>query len=180
MLINGLARSRMALREGDVIDIHGLQLTARFRSRSDLEDAAECAESELSLLSASELCDRIFAEQTMINDFEEGGRGAWKNLMAAMKAHQDDSQTAGQLPLSVESEFLHGVQPENCERLFGQIRELSEMIDTHSRELGVCEAELVTAAALLEVAQGRVSQQIEELLEQLPTQSRAIDLRASA
>ena len=176
LMINGRLRRRMALRDGDVLELNGLKLTARFRSQSELVDVAEFLEDDLSQLSAEELCDRILSEQAMVDDFDEGRQAGWTSLMAAIGAAHDDEQMADTLPLAVEV----ATTSEDCERLFEQIRDLSEMMNGRTRELDECESELVAATTLLEEAQERLSQQIEGLLEQLHAPSGEIELRASA
>ena len=100
--------------------------------------------------------------------------------MAAITAAHGADQSPVALPLEIEQSIEPVTTPDDCERLLVQIRELSEMVNGRSQELDDCESELVAATAILEEAQERVSQQIEELLEQLQTPAVEMELRASA
>ena len=180
LIVNGHARRRMSLRDGDVLELNGLELTVRMRSVDDVDETPQGFEEDLSLLSAEELCDRILSEQAMVEEFSEGQRAGWDGLLAAIEAAHETEQPTVTLPLEVEQAVEAVAEPDNCERLLEQIRELSEMVNGRSQELDDCESELVAATALLEEAQERVSQQIEGLLEQLPTPSGEMELRASA
>ncbi len=179
LIVNGQPRCRMALRDGDVLELNGLELIVRFRS-IDAADEPHGLEEDLSLWSAEELCDRILAEQAMIDEFSEGRRAGWSGLLAAIEAECETEQSAVTLPIDTEQAVEPVVAPDNCGRLLEQIRELSEMVNGRSQELDDCESELVAAAALLEEAQGRVSHQIEGLHEQLQTPAAEMELRASA
>ena len=180
LIVNGCPRRRMALRDGDIMELDGIELIVRLRSIDDMEEMPHGLEDDLSLLSAEELCDRILAEQTMVDEFSEGQRAGWDGLWAAIEAAGEIKSAMITLPLEVEHAVEAVVAPDNCERLLEQIRELSEMVNGRSQELDDCESELVAATTLLEEAQERVSQQIEGLLEQLQTQSGEMELRASA
>lgn len=180
LIVNGRPRRRMALRDGDVLELNGLELIVCFRAVDDIEEMPRGLEDDLSLLSAEELCDRILSEQAMVDEFTEGRLSGWNGLLAAIEAAGETEQSVVTLPLEVEQADEFVAAPDNCERLLEQIRELSEMVNGRSQELDDCESELVAAAALLEEAQERVSQQIEGLLEQLQTPSGEMELRASA
>ena len=179
LIINGHPRRRMALRDGDVLELNGLELIVRLHSIAEMEEKPHGLVDDLSLLSAEELCDRILSEQAMVDEFSEGQRSGWNNLFAAIEAAHESEQP--EVTQSIEvAQTMEAAAPDNCERLLEQIRELSEMVNGRSQELDDCESELVAATALLEEAQERVSQQIEGLLEQLQTPSGEMELRASA
>lgn len=179
LIVNGQPRRRMALRDGDVLELNGLELIVRFRAADQVDVTTRGLEDDLSLLSAEELCDRILSEQAMVEEFSEGQRAGWNGLLAAIEAANDTEQPTISLPLEVE-QVVEAAAPDACERLLEQIRELSEMVNGRSQELDDCESELVAATALLEEAQERVSHQIEGLLEQLQTPTDEVELRASA
>ena len=180
LIVNGQARRRMALRDGDILELNGLELIVRFRAIDNVDELPHGLEDDLSLLSAEELCDRILSEQAMVDEFSEGQREGWDGLLAAIEAARETEQPTVTLPLEVEHAIEAVDMPDDCERLLEQIRELSEMVNCRSQELDDCESELVATTALLEEAQDRVSQQIEGLLEQLQTPSGEMELRASA
>ena len=180
LIVNGHPRCRMALRDGDVLELNGLELIVRFRAIDDAEQTPHGLAEDLSLLSAEELCDRILAEQALVDEFAAGQREGWNGLLTAIEAAGETAQPTITLPLEGERAAEASDAPDNCERLLEQIRELSEMVNGRSQELDDCESELVAATALLEEAQERVSQQIEGLLEQLQTPAAETELRASA
>ena len=180
LIVNGQPRRRMALRDGDVLELNGLELIVRFRAADERDAMPRGLEDDLSLLSAEELCDCILAEQAMVEEFSDGQRAGWNGLLAAIEAVHEAEHPTISLPIEVEEAVEAAAAPDNCERLLEQIRELSEMVNGRSQELDDCESELVAATTLLEEAQERVSQQIEGLLEQLQTPSGEMELRASA
>jgi len=179
LIVNGYARRRIALRDGDVLELNGLELIVRLRAADELDATPRGLEDDLSLLSAEELCDHILAEQAMVEEFSEGQRAGWNGLLAAIEAVHEAEQPTISLPIEVE-QAVEATSPDSCERLLEQIRELSEMVNGRSQELDDCESELVAATVLLEEAQERVSQQIDGLLEQLHTPPNEVELRASA
>lgn len=180
LIVNGCPRRRMALRDGDVLELNGHELIVRFRAALEADEMPVGLGEDLSLLSAEELCDRILSEQTMVDEFEENQRTGWSGLMAAIEAVHDADQPTITLPLEVEQVVETVAPQDDCERLLVQIRELSEMVNGRTQELDDCESELIAATALLEETQERVSQQIEGLLEQLQTPVAETELRASA
>jgi len=66
LLVNGLLRRRYALRDGDILDLDGFQLSVRLRPVSELDARLHEIEEELSLLSAEELCDRSSPNRTWL------------------------------------------------------------------------------------------------------------------
>ena len=177
LIVNGRPRRRMALRDGDVLQLNGLEWTVRLRA---VEETATALTEDLSLLSAEELCDRILAEQALVEEFSNGQRSGWSNLLEAVEAVRESEPRPLSFPVEAASSPANPAATDQCERLLEQIRELSEMVNGRSQELDDCENELVAATALLEEAQERVSQQIEGLLEQLQSPSVEMELRASA
>jgi hypothetical protein len=180
LLINGRSCRRMALRDGDVLEMNGIELTVRFRTVAADEEIPLGFEDDPSLLSAEELCDRIVAEQTAVDEFEKGCRQGWNSLMAAIEATCEAEAPTVTLPLDAEPLVEAPTAPDDCDRLLAQIHELSEMMNGRTRELDDCENELVAAAALLQEAQDKVSQQIEGLLDQINLAPQETELRASA
>lgn len=180
LVVNGRPRRRVALREGDVLELNGHEFIVRFHAAMEAAEMSAGLGEDLSLLSAEELCDRILSEQAMVEEFEESQRIGWNGLMTAIEAAHEVEQPAATLPLEAEHMVESTVPQDGCERLLVQIRELSEMVNGRSRELDDCENELIAAAALLEETQERVSQQLEGLIDQLPLSVAETELRASA
>jgi hypothetical protein len=174
LLVNWRTCRRMALRDGDVISAGGEDITVHtVPARTIAQDAATLAEN-ISHLTADELCDRILSEQAEVDEFEANRLHGWKKLMTAMKqAMADDSSDVAALEEKLEA------PAQDCERLLGQIREMSDMMESRSQELDVCESDLLAATALLQETQDRVSRQIEDLLDQIATPAPA-EMRASA
>lgn len=170
MLVNWRLCRRMALRDGDVISIGGVDITVRNQARTIEEQAARLV-GDLTRLTADELCDRILSEQTVVTEFEEGRQRGWRQLLTAIKNTDSES-------MPVENDV--DCESDECQRLLDQIREMSEMMTGRTQELDVCESELLAATALLQETQEQVSRQIEELLGQFADQPQDGELRASA
>ncbi len=179
LFINGQLRRRTALREGDVLELNGSTFSVRFDSPTDSVETASLVE-DLALLTAEELCDRIAAEQAMVDEFAADQQTGIQNLVAAIHAAHEAEQPSDLLPMDAPRSSSAAASVDDCERLFDQIRELSELMNGRTEELDDCESELIAATALLEEAQERVSQQIEGLLDQLQTPAIEIELRVSA
>jgi hypothetical protein len=159
----------MALRDGDVISVSGIDITVRHQARTMQEEAVRMV-GDISQLSAEELCDRILSEQVAVEDFDSGRLRGWQQLMSAIREVADRPAT----------EVAEVETSEECDRLLDQIREMSEMMNGRTQELDQCESELLAATSLLQETQDRVSQQIEELLGQLVDPSPTNELRVSA
>ncbi|HEY4259924.1 MAG TPA: FHA domain-containing protein [Schlesneria sp.] len=174
--VNWRACRRMALRDGDVISVCGMDMTVRdVASYSAHTGAIELVEN-ITQLTADEICDRILSEQASVDQFEAGRLQGMQKLMEAMKAViTAEPSTAAVLTNTPVVEFS-----DECQRLLDQIHEMSEMMNGRTRELDLCETELVAATELLEETQERVSRQIETLLDQIDEASVQSGLRASA
>lgn len=172
--VNWRACRRMALRDGDVISVPGLDITVQHRATTMLDDVGQLA-NDITQLTAEELCDQILSEQTAVAEFESSRLNGWHKLMSAIK------QVAAAEQISIEADNAPAVDFSNdCERVLEQIREVSEMMNGRTQELDICENELEAATSLLQETQDRVSRQIEELLDQIGDTSMVNELRASA
>lgn len=167
---------RMALRDGDVISLAGLDITIRRGViPTATEDAAKLSE-DITQMTAEELCDQILTEQSEVDAFESKRLQGWQELIASMKrAMAGDQSLAESLNAAPAVAFS-----DDCERLLDQIREMSDLMNGRTQELDACEGELVAATALLQETHDRVSHQIEELLNQIGDVSQTNALRASA
>lgn len=174
--VNWRACRRMALRDGDVISICGMDLTVRDAEIYSAQVGAVQLVEDITQLTADELCDRILSDQSAVDQFEEGCLKGMQKLMEAMKAViAAEPVTSEMLPTAPAVEFS-----DECQRLLDQIHEMSEMMNGRTRELDLCETELVAATELLEETQDRVSRQIETLLDQIGDAAIPTELRASA
>lgn len=167
---------RMALRDGDVISVAGMDITVRtafsFAANGDVSTLVE----DMTQLTAEELCDRILTEQSAVNEFEAGRLQGVQKLMDAMKeAIAAEPMMAEMLNSTAAVEFS-----DECQKLLDQIHEMSEMMHGRTQELDLCESELAAATSLLEETQDRVSRQIETLLDQIGEGQEQTELRASA
>lgn len=179
LFVNGQLRRRMALREGDVLELNGSTFAVRFGLTMDSEETTGLVE-DLALLTAEELCDRIAAEQALLDEFSADQRAGMRNLVAAIHATHEAEHPTVLLPMETLRPNSAVAATDDCERLFDQIRELSELMHGRTEELDDCESELIAATSLLEEAQERVSQQLEALLDQLQMPPLENELRASA
>ncbi len=174
--VNWRVCRRMALRDGDVISVCGMDMTVRDTASFSAHAGAIELVENITQLTADELCDRILSEQSAVDQFEAGRLLGMQKLMEAMKAViTAEPSTAEIIPNTPVVEFS-----DECQRLLDQIHEMSEMMNGRTRELDLCETELVAATELLEETQERVSRQIETLLDQIDEASVPTELRASA
>lgn len=200
LTVNDQPCRRMALRDGDVVSMTdgdmvsmtGVTFTIRHQTASSLEEDAAALADDLSHLTADELCDRILSEQSMVDEFDANRRQGWQDLMAAMhgavlesadsplEAETDDAVTVVKVgvPRTIE-DLDHPDATAECERLLEQIHEIAAVMNGRTRELDVCEDELAAATSLLQETQVRVSQQIQELLDQI-SDAEPRELRVSA
>ena len=177
LLVNGCPCRRMALRDGDTLTLNDWEGAIRFLPQASRDAFADHLAEDLARLSADELCDRIVSEQAAVDEFESGRQQGWQDLMAAVEAAGDEEESpCVALPVGADAEDA----ADDCERLLEQIRELTEMMSGRTQELDTCESDLATAATLLQETQERVSQQIEELLDQIHVEPNPNALRASA
>lgn len=179
LIVNGRPRRRIALREGDVLELSGFTFTVRFGWPVEDAETTSLIE-DLTMMTAEELCDRIATEQAMVDEFTAEQHAGLKNLVAAISATHELERPSDVLPMEAVPSHRAVASADDCERLLSQIRELSELVNGRTEELDDCESELVAAAALLEEAQERVTHQIEGLLDQLQVPIIEAELRASA
>lgn len=174
--VNWRACRRMALRDGDVISVGGMDMTVRDTACYSAHAGAIELVENITQLTADELCDRILSEQASVDQFEAGRLQGMQKLMEAMKAViVAEPSTAAVVTSTPVVEFS-----DECQRLLDQIHEMSEMMNGRTRELDLCETELVAATELLEETQDRVSRQIESLLDQIGDATVPTELRVSA
>jgi len=175
LLVNWRTCRRMALRDGDVISAAGEDITFRHSPVRTMEEDAGRIVGEITQLTAEELCDRILVEQTAVDEFDVQRLDGWQKLMSAIR------DVAVEIPQGDVQNPVPTIEiSDECERLLAQIREMSEVIEGRSRDLEQCESGLMAASALMQEAQDRVSQQIEELLNQMSSATESTELRASA
>jgi len=175
LAINGRPCRRMALREGDTISVPGLQIKVCVRSKASIEADATNLMSDISQLTADELCDRILTEQAAVDEFESNRLAGWQKLMGAIR-----ELGATEQPLSNGTNSDSITISDDCERLLEQIREMSDIVNNRTQVLNDCETDLEAATTLLQETQDRVSRQIDELLDQIGGVPAANELRASA
>ena len=167
LAVNGQACRRMALRNGDTVTVAGEEFTVTQKDAASIQGET----TDLTSLSAEELCDRIMNEQAMVDEFDSNRLQGWQDLMTAIQNVDLDS-----IDNEIEIAEHERVSTAQCERLLEQIHEISAMMNGRSQELDTCENELAAATSLLQETQERVSQQIQEVLDQIGPR----ELRASA
>jgi hypothetical protein len=181
LVVNDRSCRRMALRDGDHFRVGASVFTIDLGAESleALKSSAlqEELKEDLGLLNAEELCDRIVTEQTMIQELSEGQRSGWEALLHAIEAVHEEPmhcEVAAELTIPlVEDQVAY-------DALFGQIQELQEAIADGSKELSEQEAEVIASSSILEDSQQRVTQRLDEILEQLAKSDSPNELRASA
>lgn len=85
ILVNSQAVSRLALRDGDRIQIGQQEISIHMGTASPISLVSEPTEIEdLSQLTADELCDCLLEEEAVIAEYEEGQMKAWEALINAL------------------------------------------------------------------------------------------------
>lgn len=163
LMVNGQNVRRMALRDGD--EVRGSEFAFRVRGLKATADKA-VHETEISRLSAEELCDLIAAEEQEIAAYENGRLSGMRALIEAALGEQ-----------SVAAE-ARGDAP-RLERILMQVQELTEAFETRADSMARREQELLEAALQMQSLQQRMNEQLSALLHQAegPTST---DLRAIA
>ena len=181
LLVNDRPCRRMALRDGDHFLVGASTFVVRLGAvQHELLESPETlptTKEDLASLSAEELCDRIFTEQSMIQELSTGERSGWEALLQAIEAVHGEPAPgevtmAPTIPLSPEHV--------SYETLLGQIEELQETIVDRTRELSAQEVQVLASSSCLEESQQRVTQRLDELLDQLNKSDLPNELRASA
>ena len=173
--INDRPCRRSTLRQGDRLGIGSAEFTIQLGvstnhlSRLEQVTIAE----DLTLLTAEELCDRIVAERTMVEEFTHGQHAGWMALLEAIEAAQEEPGIVSLPTESVDIQTEYGT-------LLSQIRELNETIESRTRDLTEQEAHVMESASMLEESQQQVVQRIDQILDQLPDSDSSNEFRASA
>lgn len=161
--VNGRLCRRIALREGDRLDIGSTEVIVHLGTPAEganpLPRLTPAAEEDLSLLTASELCDRIAAEQAEVDAFQQQQRSGYRSLLQA-----------------VESVLHDGTHAEGEPRWTAAVSQLRALIEQLSTDAGQPGVPFVDSTAELPETQEGVSRRIEELLRSFADG----DLRASA
>lgn len=165
VVVNGTRCRRMALRDGDQIACGTTQIVVHIGTNADaiaLTPVTPQVAEDLSLLSASELCDRIAQEEVAVAAYERRQLAGWRSLLQTVEATLLDDQQSARHP--------------RVESAIAELRSLSELIAARTQQLAAHEAQFVEATTDLEDAQHSIARRIEQLLQGFGEH----DLRASA
>lgn len=173
LIVNDQPCRRMSLRHQDRLRIGETEFTILLTPDIAVAVEENAMTEDLALLTAEELCDRILQEQTMVAEFDEGQRSGWEALLRAIENANEETPVQQQPEVSVEQQTVF-------ETLLGQIQELNETISDRTRELTSHEAEVLSSTSMLDETQQRVSQRLDEILDQLNKSDPPNELRASA
>jgi hypothetical protein len=177
LMVNDRRCRRMALRDGDRLTIGPREFSIALRTKVASMLEHPVVHEDLTLLSAEELCDRIVSEQSMVNEFADAQRAGWEALLDAIQAVSEVPllhEKITELSAPMEVDLV------DYDALLGQIQELNETIADRTRELNEVEAEVLASTSILEESQQRVSQRLDEIIEQLNESESPNELRASA
>jgi len=160
--INGRPCRRLALRDGDVVNVGSTTITIRVNPPP--EDEAAFSDEDLSQLTASELCDRIESEHAAVTEFERRRLVGWEALLRQVEdiLHQEPVAT------------VH--QNARLEAVSTQLHALADQLAERTRELATQEAALLESAGELKRAQDLMTTRLERILQQFQDR----ELRASA
>ena len=181
LLVNDHPCRRMALRHGDRLKIGSSELVVDFGIQSDRSVDHNMSDDhtfeDIYSLTAEELCDRIATEQAMVQELSDEERSGWEALLHAIEAVRvepglGEMVEGGTLPM--QEELV------SYDALFEQIQELHETIVDRSRELDQKEAEVLASTSIIEESQQRVTQRLDEIIDQLNKSDGSTEFRASA
>lgn len=176
LIINNRNYRRLALRHEDRLKIGSTELTVLMKNEVPSAISRAAQMEDLGLLTAEELCDRIIAEQAMVDEFIGGRRSGWDALLQAIHSANEDAETeeariansAGEIP------------KDNLDILLEQIQELNQSLEEHTRELSAHEKEVIESSVIAEESQMRAVQKLDQILDQLKEPEAPNELRASA
>ncbi|MBI1347888.1 hypothetical protein GC163_16555 [bacterium] len=165
LTINGQGCQRLALRDGDVLTIGNGTIEICIDRMPSFGTQSASLDEDLSALSADELCERIIAEQSEVDEFERKELEGWKSLVIALEQTLAEAQTQG-----------GRVAQERIDGAITELRQLSVTLQSRADELLAREADFLETTAELRVAQTEMVQKLDLLLQQFDEG----ELRASA
>lgn len=176
IVVNGRNYRRLALRHDDRLSIGSTDFTVRMTNDMPSVLARAAQMEDLSLLTAEELCDRIIAEQSMIDEFIGGRRSGWDSLLRAIQSANEESQMGE----PVLSHSAGEIPKDNLDLLLEQIQEISESLEERTRELSEHEKEVLQSTSIAEESQMRAVQKLDQIIDKLNEPDISGELRASA
>ena len=177
LTVNDRPCRRMALRHGDRLKIGATEFTTILDTENVALFDQSVIDDDLALLTAEELCDRIVSEQSIVNELSDEHHSGWEALLHAIEAVGEEPQAS---ELADENLLSNSQELVDYDALLGQIQELNETIADRTRELNAHEAEVLASTSILEESQQRVSQRLDEILDQLAKTEPPTEFRASA
>ena len=170
--VNGQPVKRLSLRDGDRVS--GEQFAFCVRQQVPVEEmlVEDSPFENLSQFTATELCDRIEAEEQAIAEFEGGRRAGYRALITAATGLFGQSNN----PDSASQQDHDG----RIDRIMQQIRSLSSALDQQAEAMTNHELELLDAAAKMQSLQERMNQQLDSILDRLEAVQPTKELRAIA
>lgn len=190
--VNGQSTSFAELHTGDRIEIGSFALTFKYKAAKaakapviaaydpipeDLEDA----DVDLSKLSASELVDLIEDDMELVEEFERRKRRGTEALLDAVRRHRNDEpvtqEIASQKLASPIADFERLAELFNdLESTIASIGTLAKDLERRSKDLNP--AEVSAAAESLLQFQEQVVSRLDEVLEKVAKQNKAIERRS--
>lgn len=177
LTVNGATCRRMALRDGDRLQIGSTRLSIQLAPQPLVAEVGEATNEglpeDLASLTAEELCDRILTEQAIVKELSADADSGWGALVKAIEAVRE-------VPTSLESENIpHAEEVRVYNALLSHLQELQVAIADRTRELNQKEAEVLATASMMEETQKRVTQRLDVILDHL-NGPESNELRASA
>ncbi|MFO0916957.1 MAG: FHA domain-containing protein [Planctomycetaceae bacterium] len=181
--VDGHTYRRRALRDGDQLQFDGVRATVQIGERSSRRNSLPVVQGtrtadDLSDLTAEELCDRIEREEAETRHFEHRRHFGWQALMSAVRDVAE--QEAILAPHTLPAAQVAAISDERFDELIAHVRELSETLEARTQALAAQESVLIESSSQLCESQGRVSRQLEELLQRIAPEESSGELRASA
>jgi len=198
LIVNDRSYRRMALRHNDEMRIGTKNFTIQIGTGAPtaIEQAAAVGE-DLTLLTAEELCDRILADQSMVDEFTAGQHAGWEMLLHAIEAASQEADTTelkideprvvARSEASLVSEEAAPADDSSLaeehavlDSLLGQIQELNDALTDHTRQLTEREEQVLETTNILNESHQQITQRLGDLIDQMTQTDPPNELRASA
>lgn len=192
--VNGQSTTFAELHTGDRIEIGSFALTFKHKAAKaakapviaaydpipeNLEDAD--ADVDLSKLSASELVDLIEDDMELVEEFERRKRRGTEALLDAVRRHRNDEPVAQEIAPQKVASPIAGFERlaelfNDLESTIASIGTLAKDLERRSKDLNP--AEVSAAAESLLQFQEQVVSRLDEVLEKVAKQNKAIERRS--
>lgn len=153
--INEKNCQRLALRDGDLIQIGNWTLEVGINRQPDISTLSSSVDEDLSQLTAEELCDRIIEEQTAVDEFERKELQSWKSLIEALESTLIEARTQDHLDSG-----------KRVDTAITELRQLAATLQSRADQLLANESDFLETTTELRVAQSAMIEKLDLILQQ--------------